>query len=140
MSILEERTLMHSLTHITSSPCSRLASYCTQLSSTLPLSLFLSVMACRTTRSHSPISHACESALTRPPQLHLLINCLTPCPFHPTAISCVSRDNFTCPTTRPPNWMSFAPAMITASLATLASPRQSRKFVASSIGPRWLPL
>src|SRR5882672_2613141 len=54
--------------------------------------------------------------------------------------SSATRDNFTCLTTRPPDWTSFTPAMITASLVTLASPRRSRTFTASYIGPRWSPL
>src|SRR5882672_2379600 len=36
--------------------------------------------------------------------------------------------------------MSFTRAKTTASLVPLASPRQSRTFAASSIGPRWSPL
>src|SRR5882672_2851911 len=36
--------------------------------------------------------------------------------------------------------MSFTRAKTTTSLVTLASPRQSRTFTASSIGPRWSPL
>src|SRR5882672_9889458 len=103
MSILEERTLMHSLTRITSSPCSRLGSYCVQLSSTPPPSSFLSVMVCRPTRSLSPISHASEPALTRQLQLHLRSNFPTHGPSRKMVTSSATRDNFTCPTTRPPD-------------------------------------
>src|SRR5882724_3094219 len=89
MSILMERILTHWLTPITSSPCSRLASYYEQSSSTQHLSSFPSDMASRPTQSCSLTSHAYELALTQPlpplPQLHLTLghfhkvaNSLTP--------------------------------------------------------------
>src|SRR5882672_8336334 len=71
-----------------------------QLSATLPLSSSLSIMACRTTRSRSPISHACKSALTRPLQLNRLFYCLTHGPSHQMATSFASRGNCTYQTTR----------------------------------------
>src|SRR5882672_10822219 len=103
MSILEERTLMCLLTCITSSPCSKLVSYCMPLSSTLHPSSFPSVMASGPTPSPSPISHTCESALTRQLQLHLWFNCPAHGHSHKMAISFATRDNFMCPTTRPPD-------------------------------------
>src|SRR5882672_10204939 len=87
MSILEERMLMRSLTRITSSPCLKLVSYCAPSSSTLHPSLFPSIMASRLTQSLSPISHACESALTRQLQVHLRFNCPTHGRSHKMVIS-----------------------------------------------------
>src|SRR5882724_4327202 len=66
MSILVERMLMHWLTHTTSSPCSRLVSYCKQLSFTQHPSSSPSGMAFRPTQLLSPTSHACKLALTQP--------------------------------------------------------------------------
>src|SRR5882672_12805459 len=91
MSILRERTLTCYLTHITFSPCSRLVSYCMQSSSTLHPSSFPSIMAFRPTRSLSPISHACESALTLLLRLHLMFNCPTHGHSHQMVISFASR-------------------------------------------------
>jgi len=52
---------------ITFSPCSRLVSYCVQSFSTRHPSLSPSDMVSKLTQSRSLISHAFESALTRPP-------------------------------------------------------------------------
>src|SRR5882672_81635 len=103
MSILEERMLMHSLTHITSSPCSKLVSYCAPSSSTQHSSSFPSNMASRPTRLLSPISHACELALTRQLQVHLRFNFPTHGRSRKMAISFATRDNCMCLTTRQPD-------------------------------------
>src|SRR5882724_9527117 len=67
MSTVEEMMLMHLLTLITSSPCLRLVSYCTQSSSTRHPSSSLFATVSRLTRLLSHTLHASESALTQTP-------------------------------------------------------------------------
>src|SRR5882724_5905667 len=123
----------------TSSPCSRLVSYCEQLSLTQHLSSSPSNMASRLTQSLSLTSHACKSALTQTPlplmQLHLMLGC-----FHKMATSFATRDCSMSPTIRTSDWTSSTLITTIAWLDTLASPRQSRISVVSSIGPEWSPL
>src|SRR5882672_5227098 len=106
MSILEERMPMHWLTPITSSPCSRLVSYCVQSSSTQHPSSSPSVMSFRPTRLLSLISHTCESALTCLLWLHLMSNHLTHGHSHKTVSYFATRDSYTYLTTRTPDWIS----------------------------------
>src|SRR5882724_4278851 len=99
MSILGERMLTHCLTPITSSLCSKLASYCVRSSSTQHLSSSPSDMVSKLIQSHSLTSHAYKSALTRPPlshpQLHLTLG-----HFHKMVTSFTTRDCSTSPTIR----------------------------------------
>src|SRR5882724_626414 len=138
MFILVERMLMHWPTHITSSPCSRLVSYCMQSSLTQHISLSISDLVSTLTQSLSPTSHAYKLALTQPlpsqPQLHLTLG-----HFHKMATSFTTRDCSMSPTIRTSDWTSCAPIMIIAWLDTLASPRQLRTSIASSTGPEWSP-
>src|SRR5882724_10927460 len=107
MSILVERMLMHWLTRITSSLCSRLVSYCVKLSSTQHPSSSPSDMVSKLTRSHSLTSYAYESALTQPPPsqpwLHLTLG-----RFHKTATSFATRDCSMSPMIRTFNWTSLS--------------------------------
>src|SRR5882724_2924792 len=138
MFILMGKMLTNWLTHIISSLCSRLVSYCVQSSSTQHPSSSPSDMVFKSTRSLSLTSHAYELALTRP-----LLPQPWPCPtlghFHKMATSFATRDCSMSPTIRMSNWTSFTPITIITWLDILASPRQSRTSVASSIGPKWLP-
>src|SRR5882724_5488294 len=138
MSTLVERMLMCWLTHITSSLCSRLVSYCVQSSSTQHPSSSPSDIGSKLTRSHSLTSHAYESALTRPLPSQLQPH-LTLGHSHKMATSFAIRDCSMSPTIRTSDWASFAPTTTIGWLDTLASPRQLRTSVVSSIGPRWLP-
>src|SRR5882724_4557261 len=135
MSTLVERMLMCWLTHITSSPCSRLASYCVQSSLIQHPSLSPSDMISKLTQSLSLTSHAYELALTQPllsqPWLHLTLG-----HFHKMVASFATRDCSISPTIRMSDWTSFTPIMTIAWLDTLASPRQLS--IASSTGPEWL--
>src|SRR5882724_12967041 len=105
MFILMERMLTHWITHIISSLCSRLVSYCMQSSSTQHPSLSPSNTVFKSTRSLSLTSHAYESALTRPllpqPRLHLTLG-----HFHKMVISFTTRDCSMSPTLRTSNWTS----------------------------------
>src|SRR5882724_9484644 len=136
MSILMERMLTHWLTHITSSPCSRLVSYCVQLFSTRHLSSSPSDMVSKLTQLHRLTSHTYESALTPPPpsrpRLHLTLG-----HSHKMATSFATRDCSMSPMIRTSNWTSSTLITTIAWLDTLASPRQSRTSVVSSIGPEW---
>src|SRR5882724_4249476 len=136
MSILVERMLMHWLTCITSSLFSKLVSYCMQSSSTQHPSSSPSDMVSKPTRSHSLTSHAYKSALTQPPlsqpQLHLTLG-----RFHKTATSFTTRDCSMSPMIRMFNWTSCTPTTTIIWQDTLASPRPSRIYVASSTGHEW---
>src|SRR5882724_5425125 len=136
MSILMERMLTRWLTCITSSPCSRLVSYCMQLSSTQHPSSSPSDMVSKPTQSHSLTSHACESALTRPPlsqpRLHLTLG-----HSHKTATSFTTRDCSMSPTIRTFDWTSCTPTTSIVWQDTPASPRPSRIYIASSTGCEW---
>src|SRR5882724_9333919 len=107
MSIHMERMLTCWLTHITSSPCSRLVNYCVQSSLTQHPSSSPSDMVSKLTQSHSLTSRACESALTRPPPsqpwLHLTLG-----HSHKTATSFATRD---CSMIRTFDWTSCTPTM-----------------------------
>src|SRR5882724_185567 len=138
MSIHVERMLMHWLTPITSSPCSRLVSCCMQSSSTQRPSSFPSDMVSKPTQSHDPTLHAFKSALTRPPPSQLQLP-QTPGLFHKMATSFTTRDCSMSPTIRRSDWTSFALTMTIVWLDTLASPKRSRTSVVSSIGPEWSP-
>src|SRR5882724_10102451 len=139
MTILGERMLMHWLTHITSSLCSRLVSYYVQSSSTQHPSSSPSDVVSKPTRSHSLTSHAYELALTRPPpsqpRLHLTLG-----RFHKMVTSFATRDCSMSPTIRMSDWTSSALITTIAWLDTPASLRRSRTSVVSSIGPKWSPL
>src|SRR5882724_1327531 len=138
MLILMERMLMHWLTHITSSPCSRLVSYCEQLSLSQHPSSSPSDMV-STLTSLSLTSHAYKLALTQPlPSQPWLQQTLGH--FHKMATSFTTRDYSISPTIRMSDWISFIPIMTTTWLDTLASPRQSKISSTSSTGPEWLPL
>src|SRR5882724_1469220 len=93
-------------------------------------------MVSKLTRSHSLTSHAFELALTQQPpsqpQLHLTLG-----HFHKTATSFATRDCSMSPTIRTFDWTFCAPTTTIVWLETLASPRQSRTSVSSSIGPKW---
>src|SRR5882724_1934464 len=138
MSILVERMLMCWLTHITSSLCSRLVSYCVRSSSTQHPSLSPSDMGSKPTRSHSLTSHAYESALTRPLPSQLQPH-LTLGHSHKMENSFATRDCSMSPTIRTFDWTSCAPTTTTIWWDTLASPRPSRISVTSSTGPEWSP-
>src|SRR5882724_7444296 len=138
MCIPVERMLTHWLTPITFSPCSRLVSYCVQLSSTQHPSSFPSDMVSLPTRSHNLTSHAYESALTQPPPPQVWPQ-QTLGHFHKTVTSFTTRDCSMSPTTKTSDWTSFAPTTTIIWLGTLASPRRSITFVGSSIGPKWSP-
>src|SRR5882724_1791383 len=97
MSTRVERMLTHWLTRITSSPCSRLASYCVRSSWTHHCSLSPSDMVYRLTQSHSLTSHAYESALTRPPPSQLRLQ-QTLGRFHKMATTFAMRDGSMSPT------------------------------------------
>src|SRR5882724_3881532 len=135
MSTLVERMLMH-LTRITSSLCSRLVSYCVQSSSTQHPSSSPSDMVSKPTQLHSLTSHAYESALTRPPpsqpQLHLTLG-----HSHKMATSFATRDCSMSLMIMTFDWTSCTPTMTTIWQDTLASPRPSRTYVASSTGHEW---
>src|SRR5882724_6489099 len=107
MSILVERMLTPWLTCITSSPCSRLVSYCVQSSSPQHPSSSPSDMVSKPTQSHSLTSPAYELALTRPPpsqpRLHLTLG-----HSHKTATSFATRD---CSMIRTFDWTSCTPTM-----------------------------
>src|SRR5882724_3413118 len=125
MFILMGKMLTNWLTHIISSLCSRLVSYCVQSSSTQHPSSSPSDMVFKSTRSLSLTSHAYKLALTRP-----LLPQPWPCPtlghFHKMATSFATRDCSMSPTIRMSNWTSFTPITTTTWLDTLVSPRQSR--------------
>src|SRR5882724_4484591 len=139
MSILMERVPMRWLTRITSSPCSRLVSYCMQSFSTWHLSSSPSDMVSKPTQSHRLTSHTYESALTRPPpsrpRLHLTLD-----HSHKMATSFTTRDCSMSLTIRTSDWTSSTLIMTIAWPDTLASPRRSRTSVISSIGLEWSPL
>src|SRR5882724_7031976 len=122
MTILGERMLMHWLTHITSSLCSRLVSYCVQSSSTQHLSLSPSDMVSKLTRLHSLTSHAYELALTRPPPSQPWLQ-QTFGHFHKMATSFATRDCSMSLTIRTSDWTSFALITTITWLDTPASPR-----------------
>src|SRR5882724_11552868 len=136
MSILRERMLTHLLTPITSSLCSKLASYCVQSSSTQHLSSSPSDMVSKLIQLHTLTSHTYESALTRPPlsqpRLHLTLG-----HFHKMVTSFATRDCSMSPTIRTFNWTSCAPTTTIVWRDTPASPRPSRIYVASSTGRKW---
>src|SRR5882724_4784954 len=125
MFILVERMLTHWLTHIISSPCSRLVSYCMRSSSTQHPSLSPSDTISIPTRSHSLTSHAYKSALTQPLPSQAWLQ-QTSGHFHKMVTSFTTRDCSMSPTIMMSDWTSFAPTMTIAWLDTLASPRQSR--------------
>src|SRR5882724_11799465 len=81
----------YSFAHITSSPCSRLVSYCMQSSLTQQLSSSPSDTVSKPSHSHSLISHAFESALTRPPPSQPRLQ-QTLGHFHKMATSFATRD------------------------------------------------
>src|SRR5882724_9358556 len=123
MSTLEVMMLMHLLTPITSSPCSRLDSYCTQLSSTPHLSSSLFATVSRLTRSLSHTSHTSESALTRTPWSLPLYPLATLGHFQNMATSFATRNYSMSQIIRTSNWTSSTPITTTAWMATLASQR-----------------
>src|SRR5882724_1134943 len=122
MFILMERMLMHWITHITSSPCSRLVSYCMQSSLTQHLSLSPSDMVSKPTLSLSLTSHAYELALTQPLPSQVWQH-LTLSHFHKMATSFATKDSSMSPTIGMSEWTSFTPITTIAWLDTLASPR-----------------
>src|SRR5882724_7886559 len=128
MSILGERMLTCWLTPITSSLCSKLASYYMQSSLTQHLSSSPSDMVSKPIQLHSLTSHAYESALTRPPPsqpwLHLTFD-----RFHKMVTSFATRDFSMSPTIRTFNWTSCTPTTTIIWLDTPASPRPSRIYV-----------
>src|SRR5882724_11297378 len=138
MSILRERMLTHLLTPITSSLCSKLASYCVQSSSTQHLSSSPSDMVSKLIQSHSLTSHAYKLALTQPPpsqpQLHLTFG-----HFHKTVTSFTTRDCSMSLTIRTFDWTSCAPTMTIIWPDTPASPRPSRISISSSTHCEWSP-
>src|SRR5882724_8377273 len=91
MFILIETMLICWLTHITSSPCSKLVSYCMQLSSTQHLSSSPSSMVSEPTQLLSLTSHAYKSALNQP-LLSQLWQHLTLGHFHKMVTSFTTRD------------------------------------------------
>src|SRR5882724_11949392 len=113
--------LMRLLTLITSSPCSRLDSYCVQSSSTQHPSSSPFAMVSRPTRSPSHTSHAFESALTRPPRSPLPRHLATLGHFQKTATSFAIRNYSMSQIIRTSDWTSSAPITTTAWLATPAS-------------------
>src|SRR5882724_10430429 len=123
MFTLEERMLTSLLTLITSSPYSRLVSYCAPSSSTQHLSSSLSATVSRPTLSPSPTSHTSVSALTRTPRSLLLHHLATLGHFQKTATSFAIRNYSMSQIIRTSDWTSSAPITTTAWLATLASPR-----------------
>src|SRR5882724_3582419 len=137
MSTLMERMLMCWLTRITSSLCSRPVSYCVQSSSTQNPSSSPSEMVSKLTQSHSLQSHAYESALTQPLASQLRPH-LTLGHSHKMATSFATRDCSMYLTIRTSDWTSCAPTTTTVWRDTLASPRPTRIFVASSTGHKWL--
>ena len=88
----------------------------------------------------SHTSHTCELALIRPPWSLPLCHLVTPGHFQKMATSFTTRDYSMSLIFRTSNWTSSTPIRTIAFLDILASPRQSRTFVISSIGPRWSPL
>src|SRR5882724_13121153 len=107
-----ERILMHWLTCTTSSPCSRLVSYCKQSSLTQHPSSSPSDMVSTLTQLLSLTSHAYESALTQPlpsqPWLHLTLG-----HSQKMATFFTTRDYSNSLTIRMSNWISFTPIMTT---------------------------
>ena len=121
---------------ITFSLCSKLVSYCVQLSSTQHPSSSPSAMVSRLTQSPSHTSHASELALTQPlPLRHLA----TLGHFQKMATSFTIRNYSMSQIIRTSDWISYAPITTTTWLATPASPRHSRTFVVNSTAPGWSP-
>src|SRR5882724_9652345 len=135
MSILRVRMLMHLLTciipvHVQGWPA--IAGNHPQLS--VPPHLHPS-WSPKLTQSLNHTSPACESALTQLPWSLLWLHLLTLGHSQKMTTSFTTRDYCMSLITRTPNWLSSAPAMTTALLATQAFPSQSRTSVISSIGP-----
>jgi len=138
MSTLMERMLMHWLTHITFQSMFKAGQLLHALVLNSASSSSPSNMVSKLTQSLSLTSHAYESALTQPlpsqPQLQQTLGL-----FHKMVTSFAIRDWSMSLTIRTSNWTSFTPTTTIAWPDTLASPRQSRISIVSSIGPEWSP-
>src|SRR5882724_10192803 len=93
-------------------------------------------MVSKLTQSHSLTSPAYELDLTRSPpsqpRLHLTLG-----HSHKMVTSFTTRDCSMSPMIRTFDWTSCAPTTTTIWRDTLASPRPSRTYIASSTGHEW---